>query len=122
MTFKIVQTIEKGKPKLSIVPHHWETAGVLFWPKSAGRNTNDDSDNNRPDKSFQHFNCVLKRSQIPSYRAAEEMVCIMQNESDTDDVDRDVSQTKTTMVKKGSSSVKTMNAVPNLMQQIVCIC
>ncbi|CAH0398763.1 unnamed protein product [Chilo suppressalis] len=83
MPFKIVQTIEKQQPKLTIVPAYWEYNGVLRLPKIGARKlvTNGDS---RPLQGWVSMKCTVKRSSFQTYREAEEELTLMENKSDTD--------------------------------------
>lgn len=50
---------------------------------------------------------------------AEEVLSVMQAQSDSDSKDKDLSQSKTVQVKKGKNSVTRMSNVPDLNKQIV---
>lgn len=80
-----------------------------------------DSDNNRPDKCFAQLRCVLKRSNIDSYVQAEEILRIMENQSDTNDQDIDQSQSKTIQMKKGKTTTENMAIVPNYLDSMLSV-
>ncbi|KAJ2938860.1 hypothetical protein O0L34_g18489 [Tuta absoluta] len=90
MPFKIVETIEKGKPPSSIVPSSWERKGLLRWPpKKYAINKLVTNENSVPQADWLTIKCVLKRSSISSYSRAEEEIEMMAQYSDTSDVNDD---------------------------------
>lgn len=90
MPFKIVETIERGKPQLSIVPSCWEKKGLLRWPpKKYPINKLVTNENSIPQADWLTIKCVLKRTSILSYSRAEEEIDMMAQYSDTSDVNDD---------------------------------
>lgn len=114
MTFKIVQTVENGRKLLTIVPHHWEQMGTLFWPRKSTVNAQDDSDSNKPDDKAHKYRCIVKRQNLQTYDEAENILDVMQQQSDSDDKSKDLSQTKTVQIKIGSKTVKSSSQMPDL--------
>lgn len=82
MPFKIVQTIERGRPLLTAVPHEWENNGILFWPKKHEKLRR--IENSKPETNWNSINCILKRSNLPSLAQAEFEIDNMSNASDTE--------------------------------------
>lgn len=86
MPFKIVQTLEKGRPRLCIVPSIWEEDGKLFWPteniKNRSRLARDET--SFPSPNWDILDCAVKRNDIKTYMAAEHEIQIMENHTDTD--------------------------------------
>ncbi|XP_053601036.1 uncharacterized protein LOC128669862 [Plodia interpunctella] len=70
MPFKIVQTLEKGKPVLTAVPHEWEKDGTLFWPKNQADKLIKVEDI-YPEDNWIPIVCELKRDNLKSYGEAQ---------------------------------------------------
>lgn len=123
MPFKIVQTEENGRKFLSVVPHHWETCGTLFWP-AKNPNFSDDSNANKPDKTFESYDCKLKRQGFDTYKEALDILKVMENQYDTDDKSVDQSATKKVQKGKGSNQKKKLENTPDLTSKIakVSVC
>lgn len=81
--FKVVQTIENGMKKLTVVPSGWENKGILSWPTSAKCDITDPS--SKPDSSWRTFSCQLKRTGYLTYEEASDELDNMAGKSDTDD-------------------------------------
>lgn len=101
MPFKIVQTVEKGKKYLSVVPHHWEVDQKLYWPTKERPNCSDDSENNKPNETFMVYQCTLKRTSIATFKEATEISDVMRLQYDTDEKSIDESATKKVSKRKG---------------------
>ncbi|XP_047028718.1 uncharacterized protein LOC124636601 [Helicoverpa zea] len=86
MSFKIVQTIEYGVQKLTVVPTLWESNGIVRWPpktvKFASKLIKDG--NSRPGPEWSSFKCVLKRNCIPTFEEANKELYQMELNTDTD--------------------------------------
>lgn len=85
LPFKIIKTIEKGKERLTVVPSGWEHNGILRWP---GKNVSlklTKSEKSTPLPDWTKMECTVKRSSIPTYDKAEELLESMLNYSDTSD-------------------------------------
>lgn len=81
--FKIVETIEKGSKKLTIVPSGWEDHDELSWPKFCTDKLIKNSDS-LPEDSWFRMRCKLKRNHLLSYSIAEEELERMLQKSDTE--------------------------------------
>lgn len=84
MPYKIVQTLERGKLRLSIVPSSWEDKGNLWWPPKKILEKSIRDDQSKPTKDWKLMNCILKRNNIPTYQQADNELSIMEQNSDTD--------------------------------------
>lgn len=82
--FKIIQTLERGSQKLSIVPAQWELDGELAWPKSRADRLIKISDS-KPDDTWFRMPCKLKRNHLINYQIAEEELDRMLEQDDTTD-------------------------------------
>lgn len=79
--------MEKGRPRLSVVPSVWEENGKLFWPhekkvKNRARLIRDET--SFPSPSWNILDCVVKRNNLSTYTDAEKELEIMENHTDTD--------------------------------------
>ncbi|KAL4702371.1 hypothetical protein ACJJTC_018283 [Scirpophaga incertulas] len=92
MPYKIVQTIEKGRPVLTAVPDGWEINGTLFWPKKHEKLRR--IEYSKPETNWRPINCILKRSNLSSFSQAEHEINSMSNASDTETDNDNVSHTK----------------------------
>lgn len=99
MTFKIVQTLERGKLVLSAVPEKWEQNGILYWPR---RKVEDLLKNpfSCPEASWTSIQCVVKRSGISSLESAEREVTQMSSMSDTEEEQND------DVIRRGRTSIE----------------
>lgn len=70
MSFKIVETIEKGKYVLTAVPTSWENQGNLRWPKIKSEKLRRDPFS-IPEDTWRSMNCIVKRKNIMSFEEAE---------------------------------------------------
>lgn len=86
MTFKIVRTIERGKPQLCIVPAQWENNGILKWPKKSAEKLAKNNDA-IPTHDWTSINCMVKRRNLVSYEAAELELQTMLEHTDTEQED-----------------------------------
>ena len=68
--FKIVQTLEKGRTELTIVPEQWEQCGILFWPKKFAYKFQRDPEST-PESNWISLPFKLKRNFLKSYEDAE---------------------------------------------------
>jgi hypothetical protein len=86
MTFKVVQSIENGVPELTAVPSDWESGGKLFWPQKHVRNRSRliRDDRSKPSPEWDIIDCKVKRTNIETYREAENEIKIMLGHTDTD--------------------------------------
>ncbi|XP_045511410.1 uncharacterized protein LOC123706270 [Colias croceus] len=95
MPFKIVETVEKGKCLLFIVPSLWETNGILKWPKNClDVRKLVMNENCLPATGWSASRCRVKRHSIPSFSEAERELGLMLERSDTDDTDREIQNSK----------------------------
>ncbi|RVE41713.1 hypothetical protein evm_013644 [Chilo suppressalis] len=92
MPYKIVQTIEKGRPVLTAVPDGWEISGTLFWPKKHEKLRR--IEHSKPETNWRPINCILKRSNLSSFSQAEQEIDSMSNASDTETDNDNVSHTR----------------------------
>lgn len=83
MPFKIIQTKERGKFILSIIPDKWEQNRILHWPK---RRVEDllEQESSCPDDSWLTMKCQVKRTGLISKQSAEAELANMLQESDTE--------------------------------------
>ncbi|XP_063635192.1 uncharacterized protein LOC134805937 [Cydia splendana] len=85
MPFKIVQTLERGGYRLTVVPSLWESNNILRWPpksKNILRVIKDES--SKPGTDWEKMKCNVKRRQLSSYAQAEMELEIMERQSETD--------------------------------------
>lgn len=90
--YKVVETIEKGIPVLSIVSSLWENNGKLWWPASdkaseKALQRNPSIPRGTVEGGWTEHDCVLKRSFIPTYALARKEMCLMSDESETTDAE-----------------------------------
>lgn len=81
--FKIVQTIEKGKKEVTIVPSAWEDKGWLSWPKVRADKLVIVADS-KPDNNWFMMKCKLKRNHLINYAVAEEEMERMLEKDETE--------------------------------------
>lgn len=86
MPFKIVQTKDKDFTELSIVPSDWEAKGKLFWPQKNVKNRSRliKDDRSKPSPEWDIVSCVVKRTNILTYKEAVDEIKIMEGHTDTD--------------------------------------
>lgn len=82
MPFKIVQTIERGRSVLTAVPYEWESNGILCWPKKYEKLRRIEDSKSEP--NWKKINCIVKRSNLHSFREAELEIDAMSSYSDTE--------------------------------------
>lgn len=85
--YKIVQTTENGKVNLAAVPYLWEKDGKLMWPpkpKQTFKNLQSMTPSGIVNEGWSELNCVVKRTYIPTYEAAEEEMKVMFDLSHTE--------------------------------------
>ncbi|KAJ8729031.1 hypothetical protein PYW07_006727 [Mythimna separata] len=100
MPYKIVQTIERGKTILVIVPSLWEENGNLWWPPKKTQYKLMKDEQSKPDKKeWKLMDCILKRNNILTYQQAEAELSIMEDNSDTDVNDTGMVAPRTTVVQ-----------------------
>lgn len=69
MSFKIVATRSRRGTEISLCPSAWEQAGILAWPpKNVTRLQAIGS--SEPEETWAKFDCVVKKTNIPSYKEA----------------------------------------------------
>lgn len=88
MPFKLVQTREKSRILLSIVPQRWEVNNKLKWPnngqvKKSEFNRMLRDENSSPGKNWMEINCRVKR-ECSTYAEALTLSKEMSDKSDTD--------------------------------------
>ncbi|XP_044756977.1 uncharacterized protein LOC123315375 [Coccinella septempunctata] len=98
--FKIVQTLERGKKELTIVPSAWEISGVLFWPKSRADKLI--KINSMPESNWFEMPCILKRSNLDLESADKELEKML-NQCDTEE---DQNHEYSTSVSKKKAPVR----------------
>lgn len=86
--FKIVETIEKGKKQLTIVPANWENKGKLYWPKTRAEKFIEDS-KSMPDDNWLELKCKVKRNYLLNKEIAEEELGRMLDTEETEQEDED---------------------------------
>lgn len=86
MSFKIVRTVERGKPQLCIVPAQWESNGILKWPKKSAEKLARNN-NSTPTHDWTPISCMVKRRNLASYEAAEFELQTMLEHTDTEQED-----------------------------------
>lgn len=84
--FKIVETVEKGSKKLTIVPSGWESNSELAWPKFRAVKLIKVADS-LPEDSWFRMHCKLKRNHLFNYDVAEEELDRMLEKDDTEQED-----------------------------------
>ncbi|KAL4714559.1 hypothetical protein ACJJTC_006605 [Scirpophaga incertulas] len=100
MPYKIVQTIERGKTILVIVPYLWEENGNLWWPPKKTQCKLIKDEQSKPDqKEWRLMGCILKRNNIRTYQLAEAELSLMEENSDTDVNDAGMNASRTTLVQ-----------------------
>lgn len=67
----MVQTIEAGKPVITVVPHKWVSGNTLSWPT---KQVNDLRKNaaSVPASSWTKMSCLVKRKYIPTFNDAQQ--------------------------------------------------
>ena len=91
--YKIVQTTEKGKSQLCVVPEGWEINGILYWPKNKADRLIKDAKSTPGDNWFE-MQCSVKRSNLITFDVAEEELENMLLCEDTDDCEQENRQGK----------------------------
>jgi len=81
--FKIVQTFEKNKIVLTIVPANWELNNVLWWPRYRADKLIKIADS-APDDTWFKMKCKLKRNHLFNLEVAEEELERMKCNDDTE--------------------------------------
>lgn len=83
-----MQSIENGVPVLSVVAASWENAGKLMWPNDSkikkALMKNPMQKPGTVEDGWTMYDCVLKRSFIPTYTQARSELLTMSDQSDTD--------------------------------------
>lgn len=89
MSFKVVQTIERGLPYLSVVPMQWEIDGILYWPKRDLYSLRENPASVPDLKEWRAMSCTVKRrgiqSLIEAQKIEKEMSRVSDTEGDADD-------------------------------------
>lgn len=80
--FKIVETIEKARKELTIIPSAWECNGQLFWPRLRADKLVQISDS-IPEDNWFTMPCKVKRNYLINYEVAEELERML-NEDETE--------------------------------------
>lgn len=94
MPFKVVQTFEGNKIKLLTVPSGWESNNVLRYPNKCITKYAKD-ENSTPTPDWEVIKCKVKRKNVLSYKAGENLVTEMMKHSDTEeDVHNDINNTQ----------------------------
>lgn len=83
MPFKVVQTMERGRLRLTAVPDRWERDGMLFWPKNKQDKLRR-VENCDPDQTWTPINCIVKRNNLRTFKDAENEIDAMSDRSDTE--------------------------------------
>ncbi|KAF5277589.1 hypothetical protein FQR65_LT15934 [Abscondita terminalis] len=83
--FKIVRTLERGKPTLSVVPNGWEQMGMLYWPRRKPEKLVKQADS-LPTTGWLELKCQVKRQNLPTYQHAEIELRKMLANDDTDGI------------------------------------
>lgn len=65
-----METVEAGRPVLSVVPHKWVAENSLFWPPKQANVLRKDAGSS-PMPSWTKLPCAVKRKYIPSFGEAE---------------------------------------------------
>lgn len=89
--YKIIQTVENGKPQLCIVPESWEMNGILFWPKSKADKLVKDPQS-MPGQGWFEMPCQCKRKMLSSMELAEQELKKMLQSQDTGE-ESDIAET-----------------------------
>ncbi|KAF5302057.1 hypothetical protein FQR65_LT19132 [Abscondita terminalis] len=97
--FKIVETIEKGRRELTIVPSAWEVDGHLFWPKTKADKLIRHADS-VPEYSWFRMKCKLKRNHLINYEVGEEELERMLDNDETGTEEETVNVRKKTRKSK----------------------
>ncbi|CAG9137627.1 unnamed protein product [Plutella xylostella] len=84
MPFKVVQTFEGKKNKLFTVPSGWEANNVLRYPNKCIQKYAKD-ENSTPTPDWEVIKCKVKRQNVISYEAGENLVSEMMKHSDTEE-------------------------------------
>ncbi|XP_021693075.1 uncharacterized protein LOC110677976 isoform X3 [Aedes aegypti] len=69
--FVVVQTIEAGKPVLTVVPHKWVNGNTLLWPPKQANELRKNAAS-LPMSSWSKMSCSVKRKYIPTFADAEQ--------------------------------------------------
>ncbi|XP_062703947.1 uncharacterized protein LOC109397317 [Aedes albopictus] len=69
--FVVVQTIEAGKPVVTVVPHKWVSGNSLFWPSKQANELRQNAASS-PASSWTKMPCSVKRKYIPTFKGAEQ--------------------------------------------------
>ncbi|XP_062553525.1 uncharacterized protein LOC134218484 [Armigeres subalbatus] len=69
--FLVVQTIETGKPVLTVVPHKWVCGNTLLWPNKQANELRKNAAST-PSPSWIKMSCSIKRKFIPTFSEAEQ--------------------------------------------------
>ncbi|KXJ69938.1 hypothetical protein RP20_CCG025359 [Aedes albopictus] len=69
--FVVVQTIEAGKPVVTVVPHKCVSGNSLFWPSKQANELRQNAASS-PASSWTKMPCSVKRKYIPTFKGAEQ--------------------------------------------------
>lgn len=116
MPFKVVQTMERGRLRLTAVPDRWEQNGTLFWPKNKQEKLRR-QENCDPDETWTTINCIVKRTNLRTFKDAENEIDVMSDRSDTetDNEHRFVTKRPSQAIQSGS----TVKAFNKMAQELV---
>lgn len=123
MPFHIVQTKKNQALYLEAIPSRWVTynekhQAISWWPKTNLRNLIE-QENSVPDETFYSVPCVVKRLSISTKKEADEMIVIMSNQSDTDNNEVDMSNTKKVQMRKGANTIASLNQLPDFNEDVL---
>lgn len=118
MPFKVVQTMERGRLRLTAVPDQWEQNGTLFWPKNKQEKLRR-QENCNPDQTWTTINCIVKRTNLRTFKDAENEIDAMSDRSDTETDNEHRFQTKKpSQVIQSGSIAKTFNKMAQELVEV----
>lgn len=113
MPYKIVETVEKGKCKLFLVPNNWEQNNILHWPKWKVE-TLLAAEDSYPDASWHNMKCQVKRTGLLLIANAEAELVKMCQKSDTESEEFEYQIPFKSQVAIAQEDKRNMNSIQEL--------
>lgn len=112
MPFKIIKVFKNGTSSIEVVPSNWEKDGKSWWPQSGLKKKQKD-EFLHPDNTFYSLPC--ERDNLETYKKADEICTIMEQQSDTDDQEIAVNNT---LKSKSAKTIAAVRQNPSLRDLI----
>lgn len=112
-SYKIIETIENGNYLLSAIPQKWESNGKLMWPPTAllSKALKNPSKVGTSAQGWTEYNCIVKRSSIPTYEQAIQELRAMSDKSDTSEIETQFTPRSAT--KRTAAARKILSTISN---------